>query len=102
MDGKSEVVECAFVKSDLTPAPYFANPILLGKQGMQKNLGLGELSDFEKKKVDEVCVLSFPNAWWWLQVHFREFTLYHYHVLYCRHFLSYSRISRKEKNFKQS
>lgn len=56
MNGKSGVVECAFVRSDLTDARYFANPVLLGKQGMQENLGLGELSDFEKKKMEEVYI----------------------------------------------
>lgn len=54
MNGQSGVVECAFVRSDLTEAAYFANPILLGKEGMQQNLGYGQLSDFEKKKLEEV------------------------------------------------
>lgn len=54
MNGKSGVVECAFVRSDVSDAPYFANPILLGKEGVDKNLGMGQLSDFEKKKLEEV------------------------------------------------
>lgn len=58
MNGKSGVVECSFVRSDLTDACYFANPILLGKAGLEQNLGLGELSDFEKKKLEEVCAMS--------------------------------------------
>ncbi len=58
MNGKSDVVECTFVKSDITKASYFANPILLGKNGMEKNLGIGQLSDFEKKKMEEVCQKS--------------------------------------------
>ncbi|XP_041455831.1 malate dehydrogenase, mitochondrial-like [Lytechinus variegatus] len=53
INGKEGVVECAFVRSDLTESPYFANPILLGKTGMAKNLGFGELSDFEKQRVEE-------------------------------------------------
>ena len=58
MNRKSGVVECAFVKSDITEAAYFANPILLGKGGMEKNLGIGALSDFEKKKLDEVTIVG--------------------------------------------
>ena len=48
MQGKDGVVECAYVKSDITEATYFATPILLGKNGVEKNLGLGNLSDFEQ------------------------------------------------------
>ena len=61
MNGKSGVVECAFVRSDVTEAPYFANPILLGKDGLQENLGMGQLSDFEKKKMGEVCCRVFQR-----------------------------------------
>ena len=35
-------------QSDVTEAPFFATPILLGKNGIEKNLGLGKLTDFEK------------------------------------------------------
>lgn len=52
MNGKEGVVECAFVKSDLTEAPYFASPVLLGRNGVEKNLGLGTLSDYEKQLVE--------------------------------------------------
>lgn len=48
LNGKDGVVECAYVQSDVTEASFFATPILLGKNGIEKNLGLGKLSDFEK------------------------------------------------------
>ena len=48
MNGNDGVVECAYVASDITEAPYFATPILLGKNGVEKNLGLGNLSSFEE------------------------------------------------------
>ncbi|XP_071502009.1 malate dehydrogenase, mitochondrial-like [Diadema antillarum] len=51
LSGKEGVIECAFVDSDQTEAAFFANPILLGKNGMEKNLGFGTLSDYEKKLV---------------------------------------------------
>ncbi len=54
MGGKNGVVECAFVQSDVTEANYFATPILLGKNGVEKNLGLGNLSAFEQAKLKEV------------------------------------------------
>lgn len=56
MNGKSDVIECAFVKSDVTEAAYFATPLLLGKGGMERNLGMGTLSDYEKEKLKEVGV----------------------------------------------
>lgn len=50
--GESNIIECAFVQSDVTEAKFFATPILLGKNGLEKNLGLGKLSDYEKKLVE--------------------------------------------------
>ncbi|CAG2183275.1 unnamed protein product, partial [Oppiella nova] len=50
LNGK-EVIECAFVKSDVTEAAYFSTPLVLGKNGVEKNLGLGKLSEFEQNLV---------------------------------------------------
>lgn len=47
--GESNVVECAYVKSSLTEAAYFANPVVLGKNGVDKNLGYGTLNAFEQQ-----------------------------------------------------
>ncbi|XP_014668283.1 PREDICTED: malate dehydrogenase, mitochondrial-like [Priapulus caudatus] len=47
--GKEGVIECAYVKSSETEASYFSTPLLLGKNGLEKNLGLGKLSDFEQE-----------------------------------------------------
>ncbi|XP_015789437.1 malate dehydrogenase, mitochondrial [Tetranychus urticae] len=49
--GKPDVVECAYVQSDLTDASYFATPVHLGKNGLVKNLGLGQLSAYEEDLV---------------------------------------------------
>ena len=59
MSGKTDVVECTFVKSDVTNAPYFSTPCRLGKNGLEENLGIGALSDYEKSKMEEVtrCLL---------------------------------------------
>lgn len=47
MQGEQGVIECSFVKSDITEATYFSTPILLGPNGLEKNLGMGKLSDYE-------------------------------------------------------
>ncbi|KTF77570.1 hypothetical protein cypCar_00009995 [Cyprinus carpio] len=53
MNGKEGVVECAFVRSEETECKYFSTPLLLGKNGIEKNLGLGKISAFEEKLVAE-------------------------------------------------
>jgi len=53
MKGKTGVVECAYVQSSETEASYFATPLLLGPKGLEKNLGLGKLSSYEKDLVEK-------------------------------------------------
>ncbi|XP_050458506.1 malate dehydrogenase, mitochondrial [Cataglyphis hispanica] len=52
LNGESGIVECSYVRSNVTDAKYFSTPILLGKNGLEKNLGLGKLSSFEQKLLD--------------------------------------------------
>lgn len=52
LNGETGIIECSYVKSDVTDAKYFSTPILLGKDGIKKNLGLGKLSSFEQKLLD--------------------------------------------------
>ncbi|KAL1129739.1 hypothetical protein AAG570_012683, partial [Ranatra chinensis] len=47
--GETNVVECAYVKSDLTEAHYFSTPLLLGPNGIAKNLGFGKISAYESE-----------------------------------------------------
>jgi len=48
--GKSNVVECAYVKSNVVPGvDYFSTPLTIGKDGVSKNHGLGKLSAFEEE-----------------------------------------------------
>lgn len=49
LKGEPNVIEPAYVISDVTEAPYFSTPLILGKNGLEKNLGLGALSDYEKE-----------------------------------------------------
>lgn len=53
LKGDSNVVECAYVRSDVVPGlSYFSTPLVLGKNGLEKNLGLGKLSDSEQKMIE--------------------------------------------------
>jgi len=45
--GEEDVVECCFIRSDESDVDYFATPILLGKNGVERNLGLGKLIESE-------------------------------------------------------
>ncbi|XP_039966574.1 malate dehydrogenase, mitochondrial [Bactrocera tryoni] len=49
LNGEKGVVECSYVQSDITEATFFSTPLILGKNGLQENLGLPKLNDFEKK-----------------------------------------------------
>lgn len=46
--GEKNIIECAYVKSCVTEAAYFANPIKLGKNGVEENLGLPGMDAFER------------------------------------------------------
>lgn len=65
MSDKPNVVECTYVQSDETEAQYFSTPWLLGKNGLEKNLGMGQLSDYEKSKLEEVWNWPVSNGWRW-------------------------------------
>ncbi|CAD7680309.1 unnamed protein product [Nyctereutes procyonoides] len=53
MNGKEGDVECSFVKSQEADCAYFSTPLLLGKKGIEKNLGIGKISHFEEKMIAE-------------------------------------------------
>jgi len=47
-------VACAYVKSELTDLPYFASKVVFGEKGVAKVLPLGDLSEYEKTRLEEV------------------------------------------------
>lgn len=47
LQGEENVVECAYVDGNNEFAPFFAQSIVLGKNGIEKILPIGELSEFE-------------------------------------------------------
>ncbi|OIS99074.1 PREDICTED: malate dehydrogenase, mitochondrial-like [Nicotiana attenuata] len=52
LNGVPDVVECSFVQSNVTELPFFASKVRLGKNGVEEVLGLGPLSDYEKKGLE--------------------------------------------------
>jgi len=54
LNGEKNVVQCTYVKSDVVPGvDYFSTPVLLGRSGVEKILGYGTLSPFEKDLLDK-------------------------------------------------
>lgn len=51
LNGKQGVIECAYVASEGTETSYFATPILFGKKGIERSLGMGKLTDYETKLI---------------------------------------------------
>ncbi len=54
LQGEEDVVECAYVEGDGEHAPYFAQPVKLGKDGVEEVLSYGSLSDYEKSALDSM------------------------------------------------
>ncbi|KFZ39218.1 malate dehydrogenase [Shewanella mangrovi] len=52
--GEENVIECAYVDGGSEHAPLFAQPVLLGKNGIEKVLPYGELSAFEAQARDSM------------------------------------------------
>lgn len=62
MKGQAKnVVECTFVRSDLTEAPYFALPVKLGPNGAEEIYAMDQLSPFEQEKMKEVMPELIKN-----------------------------------------
>ncbi|NRN27420.1 malate dehydrogenase [Photorhabdus heterorhabditis] len=54
LQGESNVVECAYVEGDGKYARFFAQPVRLGKNGVEEHLDIGKLSDFEQKALEDM------------------------------------------------
>lgn len=54
MQGENNVVECAYVEGDGKYARFFAQPLLLGKEGIVERKSIGTLSAFEEKALAEM------------------------------------------------
>jgi malate dehydrogenase len=54
LSGEANVVECAYVEGDGKYARFFAQPLLLGKNGIEKALPIGSLSQFEQDALNSM------------------------------------------------
>ncbi|KAK9512194.1 hypothetical protein O3M35_000664 [Rhynocoris fuscipes] len=51
LKGEKNVIECSYVASNVTDSPFFSTPILLGPNGIEKNLGIGKVNDYEQSLI---------------------------------------------------
>lgn len=54
LQGENNIVECTYVEGDGKYARFFAQPVLLGKNGVEKLLPIGELSKFEQDALNNM------------------------------------------------
>jgi malate dehydrogenase len=52
MHGEAGVIQCAFVESNVTDAPFFASPCRFGAGGVEQVLPLPAMSAYEKQWLD--------------------------------------------------
>lgn len=54
LEGEQGIVECAYVEGGGPHSRFFAQPVLLGREGVEKVLDYGPLSDFEQSALDNM------------------------------------------------
>ena len=54
LSGESNVVECTYVEGDGAHTRFFAQPVLLGKNGVAERKPIGALSAFEQQALDNM------------------------------------------------
>lgn len=54
MNGADDVVQCAFVESSLTDAPFFSSPCKFGPDGVSEVMGFGDISAYEQAWLDKM------------------------------------------------
>ncbi len=52
LQGEKGIVECAYVEGDGEYARFFAQPLLLGKNGIEERQAIGPLSAYEKQAIE--------------------------------------------------
>lgn len=52
LDGAPDVVECSYVESTITDAPYFSSKVKIGPNGCEEVYGLGALNAYEQAALD--------------------------------------------------
>ncbi|CAG18823.1 malate dehydrogenase [Photobacterium profundum] len=54
LQGEQGIVECAYVEGDGKHARFFAQPVLLGKDGVEEVIDYGKLSTFEQEALNNM------------------------------------------------
>ncbi|XP_002016463.2 malate dehydrogenase, mitochondrial [Drosophila persimilis] len=54
LNEEPDVMECAFVGYKSPCLPFFATPLVLSDKGIEKNLGLPHLDDFERESLEQM------------------------------------------------
>ncbi|PSV43559.1 malate dehydrogenase [Photobacterium indicum] len=54
LQGEQGIVECAYVEGDGKHARFFAQPVLLGKEGVEEVMDYGKLSTFEQEALNNM------------------------------------------------
>mmetsp|Transcript_19570 Transcript_19570/g.40257 ORF Transcript_19570/g.40257 Transcript_19570/m.40257 type:complete len:348 (+) Transcript_19570:148-1191(+) len=54
MNGADDIVQCAYVESDITDAQFFSSPCKFGPDGVEEVMGYGEISDYEQEWFDKM------------------------------------------------
>ncbi|KEY59757.1 malate dehydrogenase [Serratia sp. DD3] len=54
LSGEKGIVECAYVEGDGKYARFFAQPLVLGVNGIAERKDIGQLSDFEQKALNDM------------------------------------------------
>nr|CDS31858.1 malate dehydrogenase [Hymenolepis microstoma] len=57
MRSRAEIVECAFVESEVAETDFFASPVLLGPNGVEKVFGIGNVNKYET----ELLKIAIPE-----------------------------------------
>ena len=53
LNGEKDVVECTYVEGSGDLGRFFAQPVILGKNGVEKILDYGNLSEFEQATLND-------------------------------------------------
>jgi malate dehydrogenase len=55
LNGEKGLVECTYVQSSIVPGlSYFSSPVELGREGVEKIHGFGQIDAFENQKLEEM------------------------------------------------
>jgi len=54
LTGQTDIIQCAYVESDLTDSQYFASPCKFGVNGVEEIMGYGEITPYEQAWLDKL------------------------------------------------